>query len=143
MATTSVGLSQRIAPGLLRPFSRSGSFGEVEELSSHLYQRNWKRPARRFSALHPLFFRWRGKCSAPRGTYPAFPACSCRKASAASGAQRNAEESACPRTYRAYRALFSHFPRTAALGKASAESGAQRNEESPPARGLSTLIRTF
>ena len=38
MAATSVGLSQRIASGLLRTFSRSGSSGEVQELSSHLYQ---------------------------------------------------------------------------------------------------------
>jgi hypothetical protein len=38
MATTSVGLSQRIAPRLLRPFSRSGSSGKLQELSSHLYQ---------------------------------------------------------------------------------------------------------
>ena len=64
MATTSVGLSQRIAPGPLRPSSRSGSSGGVQELVSHLYQRN---RARHFSALHPLFFRWRGKCSSLGG----------------------------------------------------------------------------
>jgi len=58
---------RRTAPRLLRPFSRSGSAGEVQELSSHLYQRNCKWPARRFSALRPLLFRWRGKCSFPRG----------------------------------------------------------------------------
>ena len=72
MATTSVGLSQRIAPGPLRPSSRSGSSGEVQELVSHLYQRNRKRPARRVSALPPLFSVGEGKCSSLGGLIALF-----------------------------------------------------------------------
>ena len=54
------------------PISRSGSSGEVQELVSHLYQRNRKRPARRVSALHPLFSVGEGKCSSLGGLIALF-----------------------------------------------------------------------
>ena len=46
----------------------------------------------------------------------------------AAGTKKSAKEPA----YRAYRAFFSHFPRTRPFGKTSAASGAQRNGEKIP-----------
>jgi hypothetical protein len=61
------------------------------------------------------------------------------------GRQQPAEpkESSKEPTYRAYRALFSHFPRIPALREALAASGAQRNAEKSPLRGISSLSSHF